>query len=136
MQDSVSRREFLGAASGVAAGATLGVPLTRNPGFPAIRIPQAAKNVAVASGNGLRGVELAGRLLIEGTDTLDAAIEGVKIQELDPNDQSVGYGGLPNEHGVVQLDSSCMHGPSRRAGAVGALEGIKTPSVVAKYVLL
>ena len=59
MQDSVSRREFLGAASGVAAGATLGVPLTRNPGFPAIRIPQAAKNVAVASGNGLRGVELA-----------------------------------------------------------------------------
>jgi N4-(beta-N-acetylglucosaminyl)-L-asparaginase len=69
-------------------------------------------------------------------DTLDAAIEGVKIQELDPNDSSVGYGGLPNEEGVVQLDASCMHGPTRRAGAVGALEGIKTPSVVAKYVLL
>jgi N4-(beta-N-acetylglucosaminyl)-L-asparaginase len=68
-------------------------------------------------------------------DTLDAAIEGVKIQELDPNDTSVGYGGLPNEHGVVQLDASCMHGPTNRAGAVGALEGIKTPSVVAKYVL-
>jgi N4-(beta-N-acetylglucosaminyl)-L-asparaginase len=63
-------------------------------------------------------------------------VEGVKLQELDPNDSSVGYGGLPNEDGVVQLDASCMHGPTRRAGAVGALEGIKTPSVVAKYVLL
>jgi N4-(beta-N-acetylglucosaminyl)-L-asparaginase len=59
----------------------------------------------------------------------------VKIQELDPNDQSVGYGGLPNADGVVQLDASCMHGPTKRAGAVGCLEGIKTPSEVAKCVL-
>jgi N4-(beta-N-acetylglucosaminyl)-L-asparaginase len=59
----------------------------------------------------------------------------VKIQELDPTDQSVGYGGLPNADGVVQLDASCMHGPMRRAGAVGAIEGIKTPSEVAKLVL-
>ena len=81
-------------------------------------------------------MELVGKLLDQGVDTLDAAVEGVKIQELDPEDTSVGYGGLPNEHGVVQLDASCMHGPSRRAGAVGALEGIKTPSMIAKYVLL
>jgi len=81
-------------------------------------------------------MELVGELLDQGIDTLDAAVEGVKIQELDPEDTSVGYGGLPNEHGVVQLDASCMHGPSRRAGAVGALEGIKTPSMIAKYVLL
>src|SRR5947207_89482 len=74
-------------------------------------------------------------MLMQGADTLDAAIEGVKVQELDPNDDSVGYGGLPNADGVVQLDASCMHGPSRRAGAVGALEGIKTPSEVAKLVL-
>src|SRR5437868_1303171 len=72
---------------------------------------------------------------MQGADTLDAVIEGVKIQELDPNDDSVGYGGLPNAAGVVQLDASCMHGPTRRAGAVGALEGIKTPSEVAKLVL-
>jgi N4-(beta-N-acetylglucosaminyl)-L-asparaginase len=75
-------------------------------------------------------------LMLQGADTLDAAIEGVKIQELDPSDNSVGYGGLPNEDGVVQLDASCMHGPTKRAGAVAALEGIKTPSEVAKLVLL
>lgn len=75
-------------------------------------------------------------LIARGTDTLDAAVEGVKIQELDPADNSVGYGGLPNEDGVVQLDASCMHGPTRRAGAVAALEGIKTPSEVARLVLL
>jgi N4-(beta-N-acetylglucosaminyl)-L-asparaginase len=74
-------------------------------------------------------------LIESGADTLDAAVEGVKIQELDPNDDSVGYGGLPNEEGVVQLDASCMHGPTKRAGAVAALEGIKTPSEVAKLVL-
>jgi N4-(beta-N-acetylglucosaminyl)-L-asparaginase len=74
-------------------------------------------------------------LMLGGADTLDAAVEGVKIQELDPKDNSVGYGGLPNEAGVVQLDASCMHGPTRRAGAVAALEGIKTPSEVARLVL-
>jgi N4-(beta-N-acetylglucosaminyl)-L-asparaginase len=134
MSDTLSRRDFLGTAAGVAAGAAL----TPRPAFgaPAVHLRPPARPVAVASANGLRGVELAGKLVSEGADTLDAAVEGVKIQELDPNDTSVGYGGLPNEEGVVQLDASCMHGPTRRAGAVGALEGIKTPSVVAKYVLL
>jgi len=135
MPDSISRRDFLGTAAGVAAGATLVAPRVAV-AAPAVHIPPPARPVAVASTNGLRSVELAGRLIREGMDTLDAAIEGVKLVELDPEDTSVGYGGLPNEEGVVQLDASCMHGPSRRAGAVGALEGIKTPSVVAKYVLL
>jgi len=135
MSESVSRRDFLGAATGVAAGAALGLPRPAA-AAPAVHIRPPARPVAVASSNGIRGVELAGRLVSEGMDTLDAAVEGVKIQELDPDDSSVGYGGLPNEEGVVQLDASCMHGPTRRAGAVGALEGIKTPSVVAKYVLL
>ncbi len=134
MSKQLSRRAFLGAASGAAAGAAFGTRLEAS-GFPAVHIRRAG-NVAVASANGIRGVERAGTLIIQGMDTLDAAIEGVKIQELDPNDSSVGYGGLPNEDGVVQLDASCMHGPTRRAGAVGALEGIKTPSVVAKYVLM
>jgi N4-(beta-N-acetylglucosaminyl)-L-asparaginase len=136
VSDSLSRRDFIGAASGVAAGITLGPGLTSVGGAPAVHIRPQGKTVAVASANGLRGVQRAGELLTQGMDTLDAAIEGVKIQELDPNDTSVGYGGLPNEEGVVQLDASCMHGPTNRAGAVGCLEGIKTPSVVAKYVLM
>lgn len=136
MSDSLSRREFLGTASGLAAGAVVGPALTASRGPPAVHIRPPSQNVAIASANGERAVQLAGELMAQGVDTLDATIEGVKIQELDPNDASVGYGGLPNEQGVVQLDASCMHGPTRRAGAVGALEGIKTPSVVAKHVLL
>jgi N4-(beta-N-acetylglucosaminyl)-L-asparaginase len=134
----LSRRDFVGAATGLTAGTLLGTPSSRSaaPAAPAVHIRAPTRPVAVASANGLRGVELAGRLVAEGKDTLDAAIEGVKIQELDPEDTSVGYGGLPNEQGVVQLDASCMHGPTKRAGAVACLEGIKTPSVVAKYVLL
>jgi N4-(beta-N-acetylglucosaminyl)-L-asparaginase len=134
--DKYSRREFLGTASGLAAGAAFQRDVEAELAAPAVHIGQASGNIAVASANGLRAVERAGQLMAQGADTLDAAIEGVKIQELDPEDTSVGYGGLPNEYGVVQLDASCMHGPTRRAGAVGALEGIKTPSVVAKYVLL
>jgi len=74
-------------------------------------------------------------MLKTGADTLDAVVAGVNIVELDPRDSSVGYGGLPNEDGVVELDASCMHGPSRRGGAVGALRNIKTPSKVAQLVL-
>src|SRR5256712_10760844 len=95
----------------------------------------ATRPVVVASANGLRAVQKAVDLLMQGADTLDAVIEGVKIQELDPKDDSVGYGGLPNAEGGVQLDASCMHGPTKRAGAVGAPEGIKTPSEGAKLVL-
>jgi N4-(beta-N-acetylglucosaminyl)-L-asparaginase len=80
-------------------------------------------------------VKVAYDMIVRGADPLDAAVEGVKIQELDPEDQSVGLGGLPNEDGVVQLDASCMHGPTRRAGAVACLEGIATASMVAKAVM-
>src|SRR5258706_4198797 len=137
MPESVSRREFLrSTAGGVAASAVLGIPHPMRPPRP---LPPesrwAAKPVAIASANGLRAVQKAFDMLMQGADTLDSVIEGVKIQELDPNDDSVGYGGLPNADGVVQLDASCMHGPTKRAGAVGALENIKTPSEVAKLVL-
>ncbi len=73
--------------------------------------------------------------MMKGTDVLDALIAGVNIVELDPLDDSVGYGGLPNADGIVQLDSCCMHGPRKKAGGVGALEGVKTPSLVAKAVM-
>ena len=94
----------------------------------------------VGSANGFHtdrpaGVKIAYDKIVKGEDTLDAIIAGVNTQELDPEDNSVGYGGLPNAEGVVQLDASCMHGPTKRAGAVGALEGIATPSNVAKAVM-
>jgi N4-(beta-N-acetylglucosaminyl)-L-asparaginase len=134
VSDAVSRRDFL-AASTVSLAAA-GIPGARSHfPAPAVIVPPPARPVAVASLNGLRAVAKAAKLMASGADTLDAAVEGVKIQELDPNDNSVGYGGFPNEEGVVQLDASCMHGPTRRAGGVAALEGIKTPSEVAKLVL-
>ena len=70
-----------------------------------------------------------------GCGVLDAVVAGVNIVELDPEDTSVGYGGLPNADGVVQLDASVMHGPRKRAGAVGCLEGVRTPSLVAVKVM-
>jgi N4-(beta-N-acetylglucosaminyl)-L-asparaginase len=95
----------------------------------------AAKNVVISSANGERACARAMEMLRSGADTLDAVVAGVNINEEDPNDSSVGYGGLPNEEGVVELDASLMHGPTRRAGSVAALQNIKYPSRVAKLVL-
>jgi len=110
---------------------------------PHIWVPQGVKPVVVSSANGLHFknggtetcVERAFRLMTSGTDVLDALIAGVNIVELDPLDTSVGYGGLPNAEGVVQLDSCCMHGPKKWAGGVACLEGVRTPSLVAKRVM-
>ncbi len=136
MSEPLSRRTFIGAAGSAAAAVALPRTAAAAPtGAPAVILRGESRFAAVASANGIRGVARAFELVSSGTDTLDAAVEGVKIQELDPADSSVGYGGLPNEEGVVQLDASCMHGPTRRAGAVAALEGIKTPSEVARLVL-
>ena len=136
MPEPLSRRTFIGAAGSAAAAVALPRAAAAAPtGAPAVILRGDSRFAAVASANGIRGVARAFDLVSSGTDTLDAAVEGVKIQELDPADTSVGYGGLPNEEGVVQLDASCMHGPTRRAGAVAALEGIKTPSEVARLVL-
>src|SRR6266403_1390385 len=76
------------------------------------------KMVCISSGNGLKATQRAMDMMKQGADTLDAVIAGVNIQELDPEDTSVGYGGLPNEEGIVELDACVMHGPSRRAGSV------------------
>src|SRR5215208_7380651 len=95
----------------------------------------AGRPVVVGSDNALRGVKVAYDMLGTGADPLDAAIAGANIQELDPDDQSVGLGGLPNEEGVVQLDASVMHGPTKRAGSVASLEEIATPAAVARDVM-
>lgn len=91
--------------------------------------------IAISSANGLVCCAKTVELMKSGTDTLDAVIAGVNIVELDPKDNSVGYGGLPNEEGIVELDASVMHGPSRRAGSVASIRNIKTPSNIAKLVM-
>jgi N4-(beta-N-acetylglucosaminyl)-L-asparaginase len=136
----LSRRDFLGAGATAAAGLALadaaaGTLISSVVDGATPAASRASRPVVIASANGLRGVARAYEMIQKGSDPLDAAIAGVNIQELDPEDQSVGLGGLPNEDGVVQLDASCMHGPTRRAGSVAALEGIATPSLVAKAVM-
>jgi N4-(beta-N-acetylglucosaminyl)-L-asparaginase len=135
---SISRRRFVGAGAAAAASLTLDRSAGASALREASRVAQASagRPVVISSANGIRGVARAYDMITrQNADTLDAIIAGVNIEELDPEDQFVGLGGLPNEEGVVQLDASCMHGPTRRAGAVGALEDIATPSLVAKAVM-
>ncbi|MCB9841271.1 MAG: N(4)-(beta-N-acetylglucosaminyl)-L-asparaginase [Phycisphaeraceae bacterium] len=89
----------------------------------------------ISSGNGLPAVARAWDVMAGGADPVDAVVEGVTLVEDDPNDMTVGLGGLPNEDGVVQLDASVMHGPTHKAGAVACLEGIRNPAKVALLVL-
>src|SRR5881227_1088009 len=121
----INRREWmLGSA---AVGATVNAAANQSGG--------SKKPVVISSANGRAACAKSMEILKAGGDTLDAVIAGVNIQELDPNDTSVGYGGLPNEDGVVELDASVMHGPTRRCGAVAAIQNVKTPSKVAKLVM-
>jgi N4-(beta-N-acetylglucosaminyl)-L-asparaginase len=96
---------------------------------------RSAKPLVISSANGLKSTGKAMEMLQGGADALDAVIAAVNVVEDDPTDHSVGYGGLPNEDGVVELDSSVMHGPTARGGAVGALRNIKNPSKVARTVM-
>ncbi len=91
--------------------------------------------IIISAGNGFNYLDDAFAFLKNGGDTLDAALKVVKGPEDDPNEDSVGLGGLPNEEGVVELDSCCMHGPTRRAGSVGGVRNIKNVSLVAKAVM-
>ncbi|MBS0278009.1 MAG: N(4)-(beta-N-acetylglucosaminyl)-L-asparaginase [Proteobacteria bacterium] len=102
---------------------------------PALAQTGGAKNIVIASSNGERACAKAMEILRTGGDTLDAVVAGVNINEEDPADDSVGYGGLPNEEGVVELDACVMHGPTRRAGSVASIRGIKTPSKIAKLIM-
>ena len=136
----LNRRDFVRntAVAGIAAAA----PRRLFGQGPTVLTPKTVRPVVVASANGNQYrnggpatcVEKAFSMIAGGSDVLDALIAGVSIVELDPEDSSVGYGGLPNAEGVVQLDSCCMHGPKKRAGGVAAIEGVRTPAKVAQLV--
>ncbi|MGD2107941.1 MAG: N(4)-(beta-N-acetylglucosaminyl)-L-asparaginase [Phycisphaerae bacterium] len=133
----LSRRNFLRSAVAAAAAGAVGPTLARASGDTDVASWSRTRTgpVVIASANGLAATDKAASIIRNGQDTLDAVIAGVNIVEEDPDDHSVGYGGLPNEDGVVELDSCVMHGPTCRAGAVAALRNIKTPSRVAKTVM-
>ena len=136
MRNKVTRRQFIAttAAAGVAAKVFAQAPAVIRTGVKPVVISSANGN-KFKNGGTMTAVEKAFSMIASGSDVLDAVIAGVNIVELDPLDDSVGYGGLPNADGVVQLDSSCMHGPKKRAGGVAAIEGVRTPSLVAKAVM-
>ena len=115
-------------AMGIAAGAQEDKHM-RQP------VPVGKRPALIAKTTGLHSLDAAYDLLRQGSDTLEAVTLVCKAQEDDPNDQTVGLGGLPNEDGVVELDASCMHGPTRRAGAVGAVRNIKNVSLLARSVM-
>ena len=124
----ISRRNILQGSLGVAAAAAA-------PSSAALASATSPGDIAISSSNGRACCERVIERLRAGEDTLDAVIAGVNLPELDPEESGVGYGGLPNEDGVVELDACVMHGPSRRAGSVASLRGIKTPSKIAQLVM-
>ena len=146
--DTINRRDFVRATAtaGLAAAVppvSLGIGAREPRGAPAVHARAAVRPLVIADASGIQfrnggpecAVERAFRLITEGKDVLDALIAGVNIPELDPEETGIGYGALPNADGVVQLDASCMHGPKRRAGGVAAIEGVRTPSLVAQAVM-
>jgi N4-(beta-N-acetylglucosaminyl)-L-asparaginase len=140
MARKLNRRDFVRTttAAGVAAAAASRRLFGQ---APAVR-SGGPRPAVVASGNGntskdadgITCVQKAFTMMTQGADVLEALVAGVTIVELDPNQSGVGWSGLPNADGVVQLDACCMHGPKKRAGGVGAIEGVRTPAKVAQLV--
>src|SRR5947207_12114363 len=137
----LNRRDFVQTTTAAAAAAAAASQVLFAQA-PTMMTPKSVKPCVVASGNGNRSkddngvtcVAKAFKMMTEGADVLDALVAGVAIVELDPNQTGVGWSGLPNAEGVVQLDASCMHGPKKRAGAVAAIEGVRAPARVAQLV--
>src|SRR2546423_1261148 len=96
---------------------------------------QGKRPLIISSANGLHALDKGMDILKKGGDTLDAVVAAVTVVEDDPNDDSVGYGGLPNEEGEVELDASVMHGPTHRAGSVASVRRIKNVAKLAKMVM-
>jgi N4-(beta-N-acetylglucosaminyl)-L-asparaginase len=147
MRRRLNRRDFVrtsaaGLTAAASAQALRGEAAATAGQAPTVITPKSVKPVVVASANGNRSkdannvtcVQKAFAMMAQGADVLDALVAGVSIVELDPDQTGVGWSGLPNADGVVQLDASCMHGPRKRAGAVAAIEGVRAPARVAQLV--
>ncbi|HET7209735.1 MAG TPA: N(4)-(beta-N-acetylglucosaminyl)-L-asparaginase [Terriglobales bacterium] len=130
-----SRREFLTTAAVGSLALGLDVNAEQTAAASSQGSGQGKTPIIVCANNGFNYLDEAYNMLRGGSDTLDAALRVIRGPEDDPNDDSVGLGGLPNEEGVVELDSCCMHGPSRRAGSVGGVRNIKNVSLAAKAVM-
>jgi len=123
-----NRRIFLGSAAAAAAAPFISTKNSIGASHESGDYPV----TVVASGNGLETVKLARQMIMDGSGTMDAVVAGVNLVEDDPKDTSVGYGGLPNEDGVVELDAAVMYGPTHNAGSVASIRNIKNPSKVAQ----
>lgn len=141
---SITRRQFLATTALTSASLALNARQSKSPDTQPEKTAQGPKPapppggkrpVIIGKVTGTQGMDGGYQMLLRGGDTLDAALFVCKVQEDDPNDNSVGLGGLPNEEGEVELDACCMHGPTRRAGAVGGVRNIKNVSLLAKAVM-
>jgi N4-(beta-N-acetylglucosaminyl)-L-asparaginase len=136
---SISRRGFIGSAIAASVASGLNAQESQrtkdDPSRSSGSVGTGKRPILVCANNGVNYLDGAFAFLKGGGDTLDAAIRVVKGPEDDPNDDSVGLGGLPNEEGVVELDACCMHGPTRRAGSVGGVRNIKNVALVSKAVM-
>jgi N4-(beta-N-acetylglucosaminyl)-L-asparaginase len=137
----MKRREFLSGLA-VTSASLAAAQVTKSANghqSPVVQTASASggggKNIIICAANGYQHIDGGYQLLAQGADTLDAAIKVVEGPENDPNDDSVGLGGLPNEDGVVELDACCMHGPTRRAGSVGGVRDIKNVAALSKAVM-
>jgi len=123
------------AGAGRLFGKELAIGETASAGVSKSGAAAGTRPVMISSANGVNALPKGMEVLKAGGDTLEAAVAAVTIVEDDPNDDSVGYGGLPNEEGVVELDASVMHGPTRRAGSVASVQKIKNVARLAKTVM-
>jgi N4-(beta-N-acetylglucosaminyl)-L-asparaginase len=134
------RKFFLTSLAGSAMASASKLFVTTPSSHPTVSPNSAAaapgkRPVIISSANGLHALDKGMEVLKKGGDTLDAAVAAVTVVEDDPKDDSVGYGGLPNEEGEVELDASVMHGPTHRAGSVASVRRIKNVSRLAKTVM-
>jgi N4-(beta-N-acetylglucosaminyl)-L-asparaginase len=138
MERWTRRKFFLTSLAGSAAasvGKLLGKTLPDEAANSVGAAVQGARPLIISSANGVHALDKGMDILKKGGDTLDAVVAAVTVVEDDPKDNSVGYGGLPNEEGEVELDASVMHGPTGRAGSVAGVRRIKNAARLAKTVM-